>query len=93
MPVYVDKKVYPLGRMLMCHMLADTLDELHLMADKIGIQRKWFQKKSIPHYDICQSKRSLALKYGAIEIDNKRLVELIKHYRNQINREICHELV
>lgn len=44
--------------MYMCHMLADTITELHTMADRIGIQRKWFQNKGIPHYDICQSKKN-----------------------------------
>ena len=41
--VYVDDYNAPYGRMTMCHMMADTLEELHAMADKIGIARKWFQ--------------------------------------------------
>ena len=51
MPVYVDNQKNPYGRMKMCHMLADTLEELHAMADLIGIKRKWFQNESTPHYD------------------------------------------
>jgi len=35
MSVYVDECVYPLGRMMMCHMLADTLDELHTLRCKL----------------------------------------------------------
>lgn len=27
--VYVDDPIYPFGNMKMCHMMADTLDELH----------------------------------------------------------------
>ena len=66
MPVYVDSGKYPYRNMLMCHMFADTLKELHEMADKIGINRKWFQdKKILPHYDICQSKKKLAIQNGA----------------------------
>ena len=43
--------------MKMCHMLADTLDELHAMADRIGVARRHFQTdSSAPHYDICKSK-------------------------------------
>jgi hypothetical protein len=30
--------------MVMCHMLADTSAELHEMADRIGIARKWFRR-------------------------------------------------
>ena len=69
MTVYVDDMRAPYGRMVMCHMIADTEEELHAMADKIGIARKWFQKKaSGDHYDIALSKRALAVKYGAVEI-------------------------
>lgn len=41
MAVYVDPAQHPFGRMIMCHMWADTLDELLAMADRIGVQRKW----------------------------------------------------
>ncbi len=79
MSVYVDAAIYPYGRMLMCHMLADTLDELHAMANKIGVARRWYQgppKTTTPHYDICKSKRALAVQYGAIEIDRRTMVQI-----------------
>ncbi|MHB1702243.1 MAG: DUF4031 domain-containing protein [Acidobacteriaceae bacterium] len=72
--VYVDDMhLSPMGRfgrMKMCHMLADTDEELHAMADKIGVARKWFQADGTPrrHYDIALSKRVLAISLGAIEI-------------------------
>ena len=52
----------------MCHMTADNLAELHAMADKIGMERRWFQtppKASHPHYDIPESKRARAISLGA----------------------------
>ena len=70
MAVYVDDMNAKLGQMIMCHMLADTDEELHAMADKIGVQRKWWQdpkKTAGSHYDIALSKRALAVKCGAIE--------------------------
>lgn len=83
MTVYVDSAKNPYRGMIMCHMMADSLDELHEMADQIGVQRKWFQSKSIPHYDICISKRMLAIKHGALEIDRRKLIELVKKYRTE----------
>ena len=83
MAVYVDKGRYVYWRMKMCHMLADTLEELHAMADRLGLKREWFQPESTPHYDICQSKRRLALKFGAVEIDNRQMVEIIRKWRQR----------
>lgn len=49
-----------------CHLWADTLGELHAMADRIGMRREWFQSHSrLPHYDLVPSKRVLAIKHGA----------------------------
>lgn len=87
MSVYVDTMKAKYGRMIMCHMLADTLDELHEMADKIGIKRKWFQNHGTPHYDICQSKKKLALSHGALEADRRKVVELIRLYRRLENEQ------
>ena len=70
MTVYVDDMNAGYGRMVMCHMLADTDEELHAMADAIGVARKWWQAppKHASHYDIALSKRSLAVKAGARQI-------------------------
>lgn len=75
MSVYVDNSIYPYGRMMMCHMVADSVEELHEMADKIGVNRKWFQSKSkYKHYDICKAKRALAVGFGAKEVTGKDIV-------------------
>jgi hypothetical protein len=68
--VYVDDMRAPYGRMVMCHMIADTDEELHAMAARIGVARKWHQAppKHDSHYDIALSKRALAVAAGAVEI-------------------------
>lgn len=48
------------------HLTADTLDELHAFAAKLGLKRSWFQNHPLaPHYDLSPAKRELALKLGA----------------------------
>lgn len=69
MSVYVDDMEAPFGRMKMCHMYADTHEELVTMADAIGVNRKWIQYPGHPvkeHFDIALSKKRIALSLGAI---------------------------
>jgi type IV secretory pathway ATPase VirB11/archaellum biosynthesis ATPase len=87
MTVYVDTSLRGYGRMKMCHMLADTLDELHSMAARLGLRREWFQSKSTPHYDVSLEKRRLALALGAVVADRHKVVELIRKFRETPNRE------
>lgn len=74
MVVFVDDMFkYPMGQfrhMKMSHMTSDNEDELHKMADKIGVARKHYQ---FDHYDICMSMRKLAIQAGAIPITLKQL--------------------
>ncbi|WP_083253631.1 DUF4031 domain-containing protein [Pandoraea sp. ISTKB] len=83
MTVYVDDMRAPYGRMLMCHMLADSDEELHEMASRIGVARRWHQKSDTPHshYDICMSKRAIAVKLGAVEVTRKGVVAVIRARR------------
>lgn len=81
--VYVDDMRAPFGRMFMCHMIADTDEELHAMADKIGVARRWHQKPGTirSHYDICLAKRAQAIAAGAQEITMRELGELLRAKR------------
>jgi hypothetical protein len=62
-------------------MMADTLGELHAMADKLGLKRIWFQPRSSPHYDITLETRAEAVRLGAIEVDRRGIVEVIRRLR------------
>lgn len=86
MGVYVDDMRAPFGRMIMCHMVADTDDELHAMATQIGVARKWHQNPGTvhSHYDIALSKRALAVAAGALEIDRRGLSDMIKKKRSAL---------
>lgn len=78
MTVYVDASRYPLTigyrRMMMCHMVADTLEELHAMARELDIPERHFQNRRHPHYDICKAKRKMAVKRGAQEVESWEIV-------------------
>lgn len=77
-PVYIDDYEAPFGRMLMCHMACLDIEKLHQMADKIGVNRKWFQNgdEKYPHYDVCLSKKKKAISFGAIEVSARELIKL-----------------
>lgn len=44
MTVYVDDVRHAFGRMIMCHMWADTEEELDAFAARLGLQSRWKQK-------------------------------------------------
>jgi hypothetical protein len=90
MSVYVDDMEAPFGGMVMCHMVADTKEELLSMCDQIGVQRKWIQKEGTvyEHFDICLSKRKLAVRAGAREIDMHGLGLIFKSRREALRAHV-----
>lgn len=66
MAVFVDNvRVQWRGR-LWCHLVADSAEELHEFAIRLGLRRAWFQHSaSYPHYDVTIEVRTLALELGA----------------------------
>lgn len=52
-----------------CHLFADTTEELHAFALRLGMRRSWFQDDPrLPHYDLTPRRRRKALYYGAKEM-------------------------
>ena len=86
MAVYVDPARHPFGRMMMCHMMADTTEELLAMADRIGVSRRWIQRAGTPHehFDIAKNRRALAVAAGAVEVDPRFMGRLILSRREAL---------
>lgn len=82
MPVYVDslmERGWVLGKS--CHMIADSLPELHALAKAIGLKEHWFQERSTPHYDLTESRRARAVAAGAIELERRAFVKKLRALR------------
>ena len=79
MTVYVDDAVHAWRGQRWAHLMADTLDELHAMAARIGIPRRAFQNKSSgAHYDVTIELRDLAIASGAVAISRHHDRALVK---------------
>lgn len=89
MAVYVDDMFAQYGRMKMCHMIADTRDELLEMVRQIGVNPKWIQAKDTPreHFDVCASKRLKAIECGAVAITWAELGEMTLARRKRLVAE------
>lgn len=93
MTVYVDKMEnwgwVMRGRIVpSCHMFSDSpdLNELHQMAEKIGMKRAWFQPHKVaPHYDLVASRRISAIALGAIEVDRREASGIWKTRREKVS--------
>lgn len=86
MTVYVDKLVdygftdWRKGEW--AHMWSDTLEQLHEMADKIGLDRKHFQNRNrFPHYDLRPNMYLKALERGARKHDLGVWIKETEHDR------------
>lgn len=97
MTVYVDNALIParVGRWesRWSHLVADTREELHAFAAKLGLDRRWFQDPCRPgkalvarlgsraaenwHYDLTESKRRQAIALGAQSITTRQMCELL----------------
>lgn len=101
MTVYVDNFRAPATvghiRGRWSHLTADTVEELHEFADRLGHRREWFQARckhgSCPtrngvcvhwHYDVVDRKRTEAIALGAKPIDIREMGALISARRKAL---------
>ena len=79
MSVYVDDMKAGFGRMIMCHMIADSPAELLGMATKLNLNHNWIQAQGThrEHFDICLSYRKKAVALGAKEVSQLDLGRMI----------------
>ncbi len=72
MSVFVDEAIFERWGHRWCHLTADTPEELHDFAGRLGLGRSRFQTKPdrpwVDHYDLTAQKRSEAVALGAVEI-------------------------
>ncbi|MEP7343417.1 MAG: DUF4031 domain-containing protein [Acidobacteriota bacterium] len=57
------------------HLVSDhSIEELHQFAEGLGLRREWFQRKSVPHYDLTGEHYELAIERGAILVSSREIV-------------------
>jgi hypothetical protein len=87
MSVYVDRfpPVRKYGVTFVAHMIADTHAELETMARALRMSRSWIQKPGTyaEHYDLNEYKRSMAIRFGAIEVTTRELVMIEQRKREE----------
>ncbi len=78
--VYVDPlQATPRSATQGCRLIADSDEELHAFARRLGLQREWFHWKSaIRHYDLAPNKRRQAVRLGAVELSLHEMAERIR---------------
>jgi len=86
--IYVDRLVpYPhlhrrTGHLHWCHLLADSRDELHDFAARLGVERRRFQEHEVKwHYDIPEVLRARACALGATTLDLRAVAALLRARR------------
>jgi hypothetical protein len=82
MPVYVDNlRDYGWKHGPSCHLIADSVSELMEFASDMGLRAEWFQPQSSPHFDLNAAGRNVAIRNGAIALDQRKFVAKLREIR------------
>jgi len=74
--VLVDEPIWPFRGRLWCHLVSDTsYDELHDLAQRLGIPRRGFQGD---HYDVPAELRAEAIALGAQPVSGRDLITRLR---------------
>lgn len=85
MAVYVDRAKVSFRGRLWCHLMADTLEELHDFAKQLNIDPRLFHRTaSYPHYDITLEMRVVVITQGAIDADRKTIIACGKRLKLEL---------
>lgn len=88
MAIYVDNVRIEWRGKRWCHMVASSLDELHVFAKELGLRSEWFQESaSYPHYDITIETRAIAISMGAIVADRITLITAAKQLKLELSNK------
>ena len=88
MAIYVDRSSVSFKGRKWCHLMADTLEELHAFAQQKGIDARLFHRDaSYPHYDITLEMRSMVIEHGAIDADRKMIIAVGKCLKAQFSQD------
>jgi hypothetical protein len=69
-----------------CHLLADTREELHAMADELGMSRRFFQDHPWRwHHDLPEPLRARAVELGAKEITMHEVGALLRRRKAELD--------
>ncbi|MBU5617954.1 DUF4031 domain-containing protein [Psychrobacter sp. TAE2020] len=89
MAIYVDFVSIEFKGYKWCHMLADSLQELHDFAELIEVDKRLFHgNASYPHYDITLQMRLTAIENGAFAADRKKIIECAKKLKVEL-KALC----
>ena len=89
MAIYVDFMQIEFKGYKWCHLLADTLQELHDFAALIKLDGRLFHRHaSYPHYDVTVQMRETAIAYGAIPADRKKIIECAKKLKVELQYQM-----
>jgi hypothetical protein len=76
MAILVDTPIWPFRDRLWCHLVSDTsYDELHAVAEQLGIPRRGFQGD---HYDLPAEMRDAAIALGAQPVTGRELITRLR---------------
>jgi hypothetical protein len=76
MAVLIDEPIWPFRGELWCHLVSDTsYDELHEVAQTLGIPRRGFQGD---HYDVPARFRDRAIELGAQSVTGRELITRLR---------------